>query len=134
MVKYKNSTLLTEISLFEYLKNSKILYVGFTQNQTITISGLKNLFEVKSEFIFDPWVCLRTLLTCVQESFLSQLTGKQLAHPWNITGLFLQRNCVWAVVPGQETVHLAQGGGILHPLNGLPVGYNKHVRSFDHVI
>merc|ERR1719468_1393098 len=80
MVKYKNSTLLTEISLFEYLKNSKILYVGFTQNQTITISGLKNLFEVKSEFIFDPWVGLRTLLTCVQESFLSQLTGKQLAH------------------------------------------------------
>ena len=54
-----------------------------------------------------------------------------LILPWNIAGLLLQRNCVCAVVPGQETVHLAQGGGLPHPLDGLPVRYNKHVLSFN---
>merc|ERR1719220_2054215 len=84
------------------------------------LTNIASLFEVHSKLVLNPRVYLGALLAGVHIALPSQVPTEQLADPRDVAGLVLRGHGVVTRVPGQETFHLALGGGILHPLDDLP--------------
>ena len=98
------------------------------------MSIVLTLFEVHSKFILNPWIDLRTFLASVHVPLSPQIPAEELADPGDVAGLVLGSHGVVTGVPRKETLHLTLRGGVLHPLNNLPVGDDPHILPLDHVV
>jgi len=87
------------------------------------------LFEVQSEFVFDPGVSVGAFFASDQVPLLPELPGEELADVGQVARLLLQGDGrVTLLLPGVKGGHLGLGGGVAHPLEHFPGGDHPHVR------